>query len=324
MNPEKIRKKILLTDYAWDDLVPERARIEAAGHELINLHKAHPAPEVITALCAEHRPQAVMTVWAIVNEQAIAHCENLRIVARVGVGLDNIDRRAVAARGAIVTNVPDYCMEEMSDHAMALLLSWARRTVEYDREVKRGTWDPSRIGPQRVRNLTVGIAGCGRIGRLVARKLSGFGCRVLAYSRTRDRDVPGVDWVDFETLLDRSDAVVGLLPLSPETRHIFDARAFKRMKAGSLLINISRGPLVNNEDLIAALDSGRIGHAALDVVEGEPTPPAWVTAHPKVIATPHVAFSSPASVEELRERAFGEVIRVLAGEPPRNPVPPPN
>jgi D-3-phosphoglycerate dehydrogenase / 2-oxoglutarate reductase len=318
-----VRKKILLTDYAWDDLAPERARIEAAGHVLLNFHKAHPPAATITALCAEHRPQALMTVWGIVDAQAIAHCENLEIVARVGVGLDNIDRRAAAACGARVTNVPDYCMEEMSDHAIALLLSWARRTVENDREVKCGSWDPSRGGPRRVRDLTVGIAGCGRIGRLAARKLSGFGCRVLAYSRTPAREVADVEWVDFETLLERSDAVIVLLPLSPETRHIFDARAFARMKRDSLLINVSRGPLVHNEDLIAALDAGRIGAAALDVVDGEPNPPAQVTGHPKIIVTPHIAFSSPASIAELRERAFGEVIRVLAGEAPHNPVPPP-
>lgn len=318
-----MKKKILLTDYAWADLAQEHQRIEAAGHVLINVHKAHPPAEVITALCAEHRPQAIMTVWAQVNAQAIAHCEQLEIVARVGVGLDNIDRRAAAARGALVTNVPDYCVEEMSDHAVALLLSWARGTVVNDREVKAGLWDPSRPSLHRVRNVCVGIAGCGRIGKLVARKLSGFGCTVLAYSRTPDATLPGVQWVDFATLLERSDAVIGLLPLSPQTQHIFDRRAFARMKPGSLLVNISRGALVHNEDLVAALDAGRLGCAALDVIEGEPAPPAFVTAHPRVIATPHVAFSSPASIEELRERAFGEVIRVLAGQPPRNPVPPP-
>lgn len=318
-----MKKKILLTDYAWTDLEPERARIEAAGHELLNFHKAHPPADVITALCAEYRPQAVMTVWAQVNAQAIAHCEDLKIVARVGVGLDNIDRRAAAARGALVTNVPDYCVEEMSDHAVAMLLSWARGTVENDREVKRGVWDPSKPLPRRVRNLVVGIAGCGRIGRLVAKKLSGFGCRVLAYSRSQDRALTGVEWVDFDTLLAQSDAVIGLLPLGPETHRIFDARAFARMKRGSLLINISRGGLVHNEDLIAALDRGQLDAAALDVVDGEPHPPAFVTAHPRVIATPHIAFSSPASISELRDRAFGEVIRVLAGQPPRNPVPPP-
>jgi len=320
----KKKKKILLTDYAWSDLSLEYQRLEAAGHILIAGPKAAPPAEEIVAMCAEHRPQVVMTCWAQVNAQAIAQCEDLELVARVGVGLDNIDRRAAAARGALVTNVPDYCIEEMSDHAIALLLSWARGTVENDREVKLGIWDPSRPSPHRVRNLTVGIAGCGRIGTLVVNKLRGFGCRLLAYSRTPDRTLAGVEWVDFPQLLANSDAVVGLLPLSPQTRHIFNADAFARMKPGSLLINVSRGALVHNEDLIAALDRGRPGTAALDVVEGEPTPPRSVTCHPRVIATPHIAFSSPASVEELRLRVAEEVIRVLAGEAPRNLVPPPD
>lgn len=316
-------KKILLTDYAWTDLGLEHARVAAAGHVLLNFHKAHPPAEVVTALCAEHRPQAIMTCWAQVNAQAIAHCERLAIVARVGVGLDNIDRHAAATHGAIVTNVPDYCVEEMSDHALAMLLSWARGTVEQDREVKLGRWDPSKPSPRRMRNLTVGIAGCGRIGRLVVAKLGGFGCRVLAYSRSPARDLAGVEWVDFDTLLARSDAIIGLLPLGPETRHVFNASAFARMKRGSLLVNISRGALVHNEDLVSALDRGLLDAAALDVVEGEPSPPAFVTAHPRVFATPHIAFSSPASVDELRQRSVDEVLRVLAGQAPRNPVPPP-
>ena len=320
----RTKKKILLTDYAWNNLDLEYARIEAAGHTLIAGPKAAPPAQAITALCAEHRPQAVMTCWAIVNAQAIAHCQDLEIVARVGVGLDNIDRHAAAVRGAIVTNVPDYCVEEMSDHAIALLLSWARGVVVNDREVKNGIWDPSRPKPHRVRNLTIGIAGFGRIGKLTATKLRGFGCKLLAFGRTRAADHPAdVEWVDLDGLLMRSDAIVGLLPLGPDTRHFFDASTFARMKPGSLFINISRGSLVNNEDLIAALEQGRPGIAALDVVEGEPTPPAFVTGHPLVIATPHIAFSSPASVDELRLRSVEEVIRVLAGEAPRNLVPAP-
>lgn len=316
--------KVLLTDYAWGDLALEHARFKAAGHELINRHKPHPPPEEIVALCAEHRPQAVMTCWAIVNAQAIALCEDLRIVARVGVGLDNIDQHAAAARGALVTNVPDYCIEEVSDHAVALLLDWARGISAADREVKQGLWDPSRARPHRVRNLTVGIAGFGRIGRLTANKLRGFGCRLLAYGRRRAADHPAdVEWVGFSELLARSDAVIVLLPLAPDTRHQFNAAAFAQMRPGSQLINVSRGPLVHNEDLLAALALGRPGHAALDVVEGEPAPPLRVTAHPQVTATPHIAFSSPASVEELRLRATEEVIRVLAGQPPRNPCPVP-
>lgn len=319
------KKKVLLTDYAWGDLSLEHARFAAAGHLLVNHHKAHPPPEDITALCAEYRPQAVMTCWGIVTAQAIAHCENLEIVARVGVGLDNIDQRAAAARGAIVTNVPDYCMEEVSDHAVALLLDWARGISKADREVKSGLWDPSRATPHRVRNLTVGIAGFGRIGRLTAAKLRGFGPRLLAYGRTRAPDHPAdVEWVDFPALLSLSDVVMALLPLSPGTRHLFSAATFAQMKPGSLLINVSRGPLVRNEDLLAALALGRPGYAALDVVEGEPSPPLSVTAHPHVVATPHIAFSSPASVEELRLRATEEVIRVLAGEAPRNRCPVPD
>lgn len=320
----KEKKKILLTDYAWTDLALEHQRVEAAGHVLINVHKAHPLPEVIVALCAEHRPQAVMTCWGIVNAEAIGHCENLEIVARVGVGLDNIDRRAAAARGALVTNVPDYCAEEVSDHAVALLLDWARGISFNNAEVKAGTWDPSRATPHRMRNLTVGIAGFGRTGRLAANKLRGFGCKLITYSRTRAPDHPtDVEWVDFEGLLTRSDAILVLLPLAPETRYLFDAKALSRMKRGSLLVNVSRGPLVDNAALVEALDAGTIGAAALDVVDGEPSPPAFVTGHPKIVATPHIAFSSPAAVEELRQRSVEEVLRVLAGQAPRNRVPPP-
>lgn len=319
-----MKKKVLLTDYAWPNLDLEHARFEAAGLALVAGPRAALPAAGINALAAAHRPQAIMTCWAPVTAEAIDACENLELVARIGVGLDNIDRHAAARRGALVTNVPDYCVEEMSDHAIALLLSWARGTVEHDREVKSGIWDPSRARPHRVRNLTIGIAGFGRIGRLTAQKLRGFGSKLLAFGRTRAADHPAdIEWVDFRGLLARSDAIIVLLPLGPETRHIFDAAALAQMKPGSLLINVSRGALVHNQDLIAALELGRPGAAALDVVEGEPTPPAWVTGHPRVIATPHIAFSSPASVEELRLRAAEEVIRVLAGQAPRNPCPPP-
>lgn len=320
-----MKKKVLLTDYAWPDLALEHARLEAAGLTLVAGPKAAAPADVINALAAQHRPQAIMTCWAPLTATAIRHCRNLEIVARIGVGLDNIDRKAAAECGAIVTNVPDYCAEEVSDHAVALLLAWARGVVKFDREVKGGIWDPARARLHRVCNLTVGIAGFGRIGRLTAQKLRGFGLKLLAFGRTRAADHPAdVEWVDFSSLLARSDAVIVLLPLGPETHHIFNAAAFARMKPGSLLVNVSRGGLVHNDDLLAALERGAPAAAALDVVEGEPSPPASVTGHPQVIATPHIAFSSPASVEELRLRTVEEVIRVLAGQPPRNPCPPPD
>lgn len=319
-------KTVLITDYAWPDLDLERSLLEPAGFKLVAGPRAAAPAAAITEMAAQHRPQVIMTCWAEVSAAAIEHCENLVMVQRIGVGLDNIDRRAAAARGAIVTNVPDYCIEEVSDHAIALLLAWARGVVVHDREVKSGIWDPSRARPHRVRDLCVGISGYGRIGRLAAQKLRGLGVKkLLAHNRlppgTPSAD--GVEHVGFQELLACSDAVVCLLSLSADTRHIFDAEAFARMKPGSLFINVSRGGLVDNQALRNALDEGHIGAAALDVVEGEPDPPAWITGHPRVIATPHIAFSSAAAVIELRTRACEEVIRVCSGQPPRNPCPPP-
>lgn len=318
-----MRKTVFITDYAWPDLELERGIIEGAGHVLVAAERAALPGAAIAELAARYRPQAIMTCWAEVSAAAIAHCRDLQIVARYGVGLDNIDCAAARAHGAVVTNVPDYCVEEVSDHAVALLLAWARGIVVWDREVKRGFWDPSVPRLHRVRKLTVGIAGYGRIGRLVARKLSGFGLELLAFSRNKPASDSGeaVEWVDFQTLLARSDAVIALLPLSPETRAIFDAKAFAGMKPGSLLINVSRGGLVDNRALLHALEHGPLDAAALDVIDGEPAPPMEVRAHPKIIVTPHVAFSSPAAIEELRRRTAEEVLRVFNGEAPRNLCP---
>jgi D-3-phosphoglycerate dehydrogenase len=273
------KRTVLITDYAWPDLDLEHRLLEPAGFRIVAGPRAAAPGEVITQMAAQHRPQVIMTCWAQVSAAAIGHCENLVMVQRIGVGLDNIDRRAAAARGAIVTNVPDYCVEEVSDHTIALLLAWARTVVQQDREVKSGIWDPSRARPRRVRDLCVGISGYGRIGRLTAQKLRGFGVKLLAHNRlpASTPSADGVEHVGFEELLAGSDVVICLLSLSAQTHHIFDAAAFSRMKPGSLFINVSRGGLVDNQALRAALDQGRIDAAALDVVDGEPDPPDWIT-----------------------------------------------
>lgn len=320
-----MQKTVFITDHAWPDLALERGLIEGAGHRLVAGTAAALPRAEIEALAERHRPQAIMTCWAEVSATAIAHCRDLAIVARYGVGLDNIDLAAAWAAGARVTNVPDYCTEEVSDHAVALLLAWSRGIVEWDRRVKEGVWNPALAKLRRASTLTVGIAGYGRVGRLVARKLRGFGTRLLAYGRTRPATLAedGVEWVGFDALLAQSDAVIVLLPLSRETSGLFGEAAFARMKPGSLLVNVSRGGLVDNDALLAALASGRLDAAALDVVDGEPTPPAAVTGHPRVISTPHIAFSSPQAIEELRLRTVDEVLRALRGEPARVLVPRP-
>jgi D-3-phosphoglycerate dehydrogenase len=261
-----------------------------------------------------------MTCWAPVSAAAIAAPPALKIIARLGVGLDNIDVAAATARGVVVTNVPDYCVEEVSDHAVGLLLAWARGLVAFDRAVKGGAWAPASARLRRVRDLTVGILGLGRIGACTARKLAAFGVRLIAHNRgALPRTEAAVEAVSFRALLEASDVVIVHAPLTAETLHRFDDAAFATMKPGAFLINVSRGPIVDNHALARALDSGRLAGAALDVVEGEPQPPPALVARAEVIVTPHIGFSSGASLAELRRRAAEEVVRVLRGEAPLHP-----
>jgi D-3-phosphoglycerate dehydrogenase / 2-oxoglutarate reductase len=259
-----------------------------------------------------------MTCWAQVSAAAIAAPSDLRIVQRIGVGLDNIDVQAATARGSWVTNVPDYCTGEVADHAVAMLLDWARGTVAYDADVKRGAWNPAKARLRRVSDLTVGIFGVGRIGAATAQRLAAFGCALLGYSRN-PQPVAGVDFVTMADLLARADVVIIQAPLTAETQGLFDAPMLAAMKPGAFLINVSRGPIVNNHALIAALESGHLSGAGLDVVDGEPHPPRALIDRSDVIVTPHVAFSSDASLAELRRRSAQEVVRVLAGEAPHFP-----
>lgn len=310
---------ILLTDYAWPDDSVERTIIESAGFRLVS-GPASPAPaSAIEALVREHRPAGILTCWAPVSAAAIAAAPNLKIVARLGVGLDNIAVEAATAQRVLVTNVPDYCVEEVSDHAIGFALSWTRGLIRFDREVRAGRWMPSDARLRRLASLTCGLVGYGRIGRATARKFSAFGCRVLAHDPFMSADADGVEAVGLDDLFARSDIVVVHAPLTERTHHLVDRDRIARMAPGGLLINVSRGPIVDTDAVVEALQSGRLSGAALDVLESEPTVPAALIDQPGAMLTPHVAFSSDASLLELRERAAQEVVRVLRGEPPRNP-----
>ena len=310
---------VLQTDFAWPDVEIERAVIEGAGHHLVaGPSEALPA-ERIEAMVAEHDPEAIMTCWAEVSAAAVASPSKLTIVQRIGVGLDNIAVEAVTARGAWVANVPDYCVEEVSDHAVAMIMGWLRGIVPLDREVKLGNWNPAAARLRRAADLTVGILGFGRIGRASARKLSGIGLTVVAHDIAAPADPELAELVEMAELLARSDIIVVHLPLTPETEHMVDAEFMAAMRYGSLLVNVSRGPVVDNAALIWGLEEGPLAAAALDVVEGEPDPPKELIARADVVATPHVAFSSDASLAELRQRSAEEVVRVLAGGKPENP-----
>jgi D-3-phosphoglycerate dehydrogenase len=309
---------VLLTDRAWPDDLIERRIIEDAGHAFVTGPAVAGDEEAIEGLVRRHRPAAIMTCWAPVSARAIAEAPSLRIVARMGVGLDNIARDAASAVGAWVTNVPDYCIEEVSDHAVALIFAWARGVARFDAQVKAGTWNPAGARLRRLANLTAGIIGFGRIGRTTARKLHGLGLRVVAHDSRGARETNDpVASVSLQTLLDVSDIVVLHVPLTPQTHHFVDADLIASMKPGAFLVNVSRGPVVDTAALIEALDRGRLSGAGIDVVEGEPNPPIELVGRADVIATPHVAFSSDAALIELRTRAADEVVRVLGGAEPR-------
>lgn len=312
--------RVLITDFPWGEVSLERDLLNAAGHDLVcGAAKAPDAGEV-AELARRSDPAAVMTCWAQVRADAIDGAPALRCIQRIGVGLDNIDVDAAARRGVLVTNVPDYCVEEVSDHALGLALCCTRSLVLHDRDTTSGLWEPSRHSLRRLAELTVAIVGFGPIGRRLAQKFGPFGCRVVVVNRSPPTGLPpGARHLPLAEALAVADIISLHLPLNPQTRHMIDEHRLRGVKPGAFLINTARGGLIDNDALLGALGRGALAGAALDVIDGEPTPPAALLGHPAVIATPHVAFSSDASVRELRQRSTEEVIRVLAGEPAHFP-----
>jgi len=309
--------QILLTDYAWPDLDIEREILAAANAELI----VAPRGDEETLIELARPVDAIMTCWAKVTARVIEAAPRCRIVSRLGIGLDNIDVAECTARRIPVTNVPDYCLIEVAEHALALLLALGRKIAFYHRETKEGRYQ-LQAGPplRRLAGQTLGIVGLGNIGRTLADKAVALGLRVLATTRTA-RTHPSVSLVPLEELLAASDYVSLHLPLSVETRHLIGARELAMMKPSAYLINTSRGGLVDHAALAEALAAGRIAGAALDVQDPEPPPLDQAPySDPRVIVTPHAAFVSLESLEDLRCRATIQVVDCLSGRTPANIV----
>jgi D-3-phosphoglycerate dehydrogenase len=308
------RFKVLLTDYAWADLDIERQALREADAELVVAEKTDAATLAEMARDAD----AIMTNWAKVPEPVIAAGTRLRIVARLGIGLDNIDVDAATRRGIIVTNVPDYCLIEVAEHALALMLGLGRKVAYYHQQTKAGQYR-LQSGPalRRIANQTLGIIGLGQIGRELAERAAALGMRVLAYSRTQNQAPPGVEWASFNEILERSDYVSLHTPLTPQTQHLIGAAELARMRPTTYLINTARGGLIDTAALAAALAADRLAGAALDVQDPEPPdlgqPPYN---DPRVIVTPHAAFVSVESLENLRSRTARQVaVRLTGGQP---------
>jgi D-3-phosphoglycerate dehydrogenase len=312
--------KVLLTDYAWPELDIERQTLAKIDAELVVASAQDPAS--LAALAVE--VDAIMTNWARVPASVIQAAPKCRIVARLGIGLDNIDVAAATERRIVVTNIPDYCLIEVAEHALALLLALARKVAFYHHQTKSGRYD-LKAGPvlRRIEGQTLGIVGLGNIGRVLAGKALALGLKVLATSRSRHPGVPGVNFCGLDELLTQSDYVSLHLPLNHETRHLIGAAQLARMKPTAYLINTARGGLIDNGALAAALAEGRLAGAGLDVQDPEPpdlnTPP-WND--PRVIVTPHSAFVSEESLSNLRTRIARQVATCLLGGRPENVVNP--
>jgi D-3-phosphoglycerate dehydrogenase len=318
--PEVAVQTVVIAYGERADALPETELLEAAGYEVRHLAGIPDAPGTELSDAG-----ALMVTTQPVTDAMLAAMPRCRIVARVGTGLDRIDVDAAARRGIYVTNVADYSVDEVSAHAIMLLLAYARRLREYQALVTGGGWSSTGGGPiRRLRGQTLGVAGFGRIGRATAAKARGLGLRVIAFDPLlpaediRTADAEPVGWAG---LLAESDYLSLHVPLTPQSRHMINADALAAMKPSAVLINTARGGLVDETALADAIRSGTIAGAALDVLTDEP-PPAG---HPllsdeRVLITPHSGWYSLEAQRDVVAGACEDVHRVLSGQPPRSPV----
>ena len=313
---------IAVADSPFPNLDPAREVLAKIGAELHLAEKA--TAEAIMRVA--RNADAVMVTYAKVTADMIGQMTRCQIIARFGIGADNVDLAAATSASIVVTRVPDYCIDEVSDHTMALLLALARKVPSANSRTHAGRWEMPAVVPiYRLRGSVLGLVGFGRIPQLVAPKAKAFGLKVISYDPFVSEGTmkrAGVDKVDFPELVSVSDHISIHCPLMPETIRLFNADVFGKMKPTAYLINTARGSIVDEEALAHALDRGQLAGAALDVLSEEPPSESPLFGRDNVILTPHMSFYSAESLVDLQTRAAEEVVRVLSGEAPRNPLNP--
>lgn len=312
--------RVAILDDGYDDYDAERAVLSAIGAEIV-LRPCRNAAEAVRAAIAD--ADAALVRESPIDEAAIAAAPRLRGIVRYGVGVDNIALAAAAARRIPVCNVPDYGVEEVSDHALALLLAVLRRLPEGDARVRGGGWGVPRTRPvQRIAGSTLGLIGFGRIGAALLRKVRGLGfARILVTDPALTTPPEGCTLSDVPTIAAEADAISLHAPATPATRHMVDAAFLARCRPNAVLVNTSRGALVDEAALAEALRQGRLQGAGLDVFETEPLPAeSPLRSLPNVILTDHAAWYSEAAVADLQRKAAEEVARLLTGAAPLHQV----
>ena len=310
--------KVLITDHPWPDLEIENEILASASVELIDAPNAE--EETLCRLASD--AVAIATCWGEVTEKVIRSATACQLICRMGIGLNNIYIPTASELGIPVTNVPDYCVEEVADHTLALLLALTRNVGFFHLRTKSGEYDLA-TGPKmkRLRGRRLGLIGFGRIGQEVYHRALSFGFDVVAHSPSGNDNDTGCRMVSLDELLSTSDIISLHAPLTETTTHLIDSEAIILMKRGVVLINTSRGPLIDFDALSTAIETGHVGKAGLDVFAPEPpdlSDPLYQ--HENVIVTPHAAFVSEESVIELRQRVARQILAMLHGETPENVV----
>ena len=313
--------KVMVTDYAWPSLDLERQILGEVDATLLVAETG--AEAELLQLAPES--DAILTCWQSIPPAVLDAAPRCLHVSRYGIGLDNIPVERATELGILVTNVPDFCLEEVSDHVMALLLGSARRIVQFSRATQQGIWGaPAERPIPRLRGQTLGIIGYGNIAQALVPKALGFGLEVMAYTPRLAADALdpfGVATNELDLLLSQADYISIHVPLTAETEGLIDARALRLMKPTAYLINTSRGAVIDEAALYQALAEGWIAGAGLDVLTQEPPEaPNPLLGLDNVIATPHAAFYSETSLVELAQKAAENVAQVLRGETPVNVV----
>ena len=321
--PRVDRPKVVITDYDYGDVNVEKEILEAVGAEVVAL-QAKSETDLFEAApdCA-----AMMNQYARIGDSVISRMKKCEVIARYGVGVDIVDVAAASAKGILVTNVQDYCTEEVADHAISLWLTLARKLPDYDRATHAGIWRWQSGKPvYRLRGRTMGVVSFGKIGQAISDRAKAFGVNVIAYDPFLPASVAmqnGVDLVSKPELLARSDYILMQAPMTPDTKHFLSDAEFAAMKPGAILVNTGRGPTVDNAALFRALSEGHLAAAGLDDPEEEPAKRAnWTPDDnplftlPNVLVTPHAAYYSEESIHAARVTAATQVAKVLTGQKP--------
>ena len=310
--------KVAVTDYVFPNLDPEHEILGAVGAELVigQCKSKEEAIELVRGVDA-----VLNTYYGPIDGEVMDAMPGCKVIVRYGIGVDTIDIPAATARGIMVANVPDYCIAEVSDQAVAMTLALLRKLPQADRNLRRGEWAMAALKPMpRISSLTIGIIGMGRIGQAIAQKLAPFGATLIFHDPYFKGEPPaGSRLVCLGELFGTAEAIILQAPATPDTRHMLNADTFAAMARQPVIVNCARGELIDTDALIEALRSGQVSGAGLDVIEG--TPPlaedSPLLALDNVLLTPHSAWFSAEALQALQRLACEEVARVLRGERPK-------